>query len=54
MLLAAIYIPLAINNFEVIENSLWFSLLPVVVSASYLILAKNTGSKFRLLAFLSL
>ncbi|MCG9760892.1 MULTISPECIES: LIC_13387 family protein [Pseudoalteromonas] len=41
MLLAAIYIPLAVNNFEVIKGSLWFSLLPIVVGISYLILARN-------------
>lgn len=41
MLLAAVYIPLVINHFSVIENSLWYSMLPVVVAVSYLILAKN-------------
>lgn len=41
MLLAAIYIPLAVYHFELIQNSLWFSLLPVVVGISYLILAKK-------------
>ena len=41
MLLAAIYVPLAIYHFELIQNSLWFSLLPVVVGISYLILAKT-------------
>ncbi|MBT1065194.1 hypothetical protein KJY73_16510 [Bowmanella sp. Y26] len=41
MLLAAIYIPLGIYHFELIQNSLWFSLLPVIVSISYLILAKK-------------
>ncbi|MEJ6472954.1 LIC_13387 family protein [Pseudoalteromonas piscicida] len=52
MLFAAIYIPLAINNFEVIESSLWFSLLPVVVSASYLILAKKYWFKIPFVGFL--
>ncbi|KJY86485.1 hypothetical protein TW73_22670 [Pseudoalteromonas piscicida] len=52
MLLAAIYIPLAINNFEVIKNSLWFSLLPVVVSASYLVLAKKYWFKIPFVGFL--
>lgn len=41
MLLAAIYIPLAVYHFELIQNSLWFSLLPVVVGISYLVLAKK-------------
>lgn len=41
MLLAATYIPLAINHFEIIENSTWFSALPVVVGISYLFLAKK-------------
>lgn len=41
MLLAAVYLPLAIYNFDVINDSLWFSLLPVFVGVSYLILAKK-------------
>ena len=41
MLMAAIYIPLALLHFEVLEQSLWFSGLPVVVGISYLILAKR-------------
>lgn len=41
MLLAAIYIPLSASHFEIIQNSLWFSLLPVAVGISYLILAKK-------------
>ena len=45
ILLAAIYIPLTINHFDVVKNSLWFSLLPVVVALSYSILAKKCWFK---------
>ncbi|QTH72980.1 hypothetical protein [Pseudoalteromonas xiamenensis] len=38
---AAFYIPLAVNNFEIIKNSIWFSLLPVAVGVLYLVLAKT-------------
>ncbi|MBC3767138.1 LIC_13387 family protein [Neptunicella marina] len=41
MLLAAIYIPLAVYHFELIQNSLWFSVLPVAVGIAYLVLAKK-------------
>lgn len=41
MLLAAVYIPLALNYFEIIRDSLWFSGLPMIVAMSYLILAKK-------------
>ena len=40
MLFAGIYIPLSVYNFEVIQQSAWFSLLPVIVGLSYLGLAK--------------
>ena len=39
MLIAAVYVPLAIRHMQVIAGSLWFSLLPVVVGLSYLALA---------------
>ena len=39
MLVAAIYIPLALQHMEVIAGSLWFSLLPMVIGFSYLALA---------------
>lgn len=38
---AAVYIPLAINHLKVIEESLWFTLLPVVVGLCYMALAKR-------------
>lgn len=41
MLVAAFYIPLALWNFPVIENSLWFTWLPVVMGLCYLFLAKK-------------
>ncbi len=37
---ALIYIPLCIFHFEVIENTYWFTWLPVVFSLCYLVLAK--------------
>lgn len=40
MLLAAVYIPLASYHFTLVENSIWFSLLPVAVGFAYLCLAK--------------
>lgn len=39
MLVAAVYVPLAVSYFEIIEQSLWFSLLPTIIGLSYLILA---------------
>jgi hypothetical protein len=41
MLFAGIYIPLALFNFNVIQQSVWFSRLPVIVGLSYLVLAKK-------------
>lgn len=41
MLLAAIYIPLSLFHFSVIQQSIWFSTLPVIVGLSYLFLAKK-------------
>ncbi len=41
MLIAAFYIPLVLQSFAVIENSLWFTWLPVVTGLSYLFLAKK-------------
>lgn len=36
-----IYIPLALNYLEVLQQSLWLSLLPVVMAAAYVVLAKK-------------
>lgn len=41
MLVAAIYIPLTIFHFDVIEQSAWLTTLPVLIGLSYFILAKN-------------
>lgn len=41
MLFAGIYIPLAVSHFSIIQQSVWFSLLPVAVGLSYLYLAKR-------------
>lgn len=41
LMFAAVYLPLAIYHISVIESSLWFTLLPCLVSISYLILAKQ-------------
>ena len=41
MLVAGVYIPLAVSHMNIIQQSAWFSLLPVVIGFSYLALAKN-------------
>lgn len=41
IIFAAIYIPLTILHFSIIVHSLWFSLLPCIISLSYLALAKK-------------
>ena len=41
MVFASVYIQLCLWNFGVIEQSVWFSWLPVVVGAAYLVLAKR-------------
>lgn len=41
ILFAGIYIPLTVFHIEVIQRSVWFSVFPVLVSLSYLILAKR-------------
>ena len=41
ILVAAVYIPLATSYFEIIEQSAWFSILPVITAFSYLALAKK-------------
>ena len=41
MLVAAIYIPLTISHFDVIQQSYWFSLLPVMIGLSYLFVANK-------------
>lgn len=41
ILVAAFYIPLVILDMELISESKWFSFLPVLISLSYLALAKK-------------
>jgi len=41
MLVAAVYIPLTASYFSVIQQSVWFSILPVLIGLSYLMLAKT-------------
>jgi hypothetical protein len=41
MLVAAFYIPLTTTYFNIIQQSVWFSFLPVIVGLSYLVLAKK-------------
>ena len=41
MLVAAVYIPLSTTYFNIIQQSVWFSLLPVIIGLSYLVLAKK-------------
>ena len=41
MLVAAVYIPLTVSYFSVIQQSVWFSFLPVLIGLSYLVLAKK-------------
>ncbi len=40
MLVAGVYIPLAASYMNIIQQSVWFSLLPVLVGLSYLTLSK--------------
>lgn len=49
ILFPLVYIPLSLNHFELIQHSLWFSCLPVVVGIGYLILAKCYWFKIPLL-----
>ena len=52
MLVAAVYIPLTVSYFSVIQQSLWFSLLPVLVGLSYLVLARAYWFKIPFLGVL--
>ncbi len=40
ILVAVLYIPLAVSYFEMLQQSLWFSLMPVLIGLSYLGIAK--------------
>ena len=52
MLVTAFYIPLATTNIEVIRDSEWFSILPVVIGLSYLALAKKYWFKIPFIGIL--
>ena len=39
LIFVAIYIPLSLVNFEMIQQSMWLSLLPIIVGFAYLALA---------------
>ncbi len=41
MLVAGVYIPLTVSHFNIIQQSVWFSFLPVIIGLSYLVLAKK-------------
>jgi hypothetical protein len=49
MLVAGVYIPLAVFYMHIIQQSAWFSHLPVIVGLSYLILAKKYWFKIPLI-----
>lgn len=40
MIFAGLYIPLSFSHIELIQESLWLSVLPVIVGVAYLALAK--------------
>ena len=52
MLVAAVYIPLTVSHFEVIQQSIWFSCLPVLIGLSYLVLAKKYWFKIPFMGIL--
>jgi len=49
MLVAGFYLPLAIFHFNIIQQSLWFTFLPVFIGLSYLLLAKKYWFKIPLI-----
>jgi len=52
ILVAAFYIPLALSNMELIQESAWFSFLPVIIGLSYLVLAKRYWFKIPFIGIL--
>lgn len=52
MLVAGFYIPLTMFYFSVIQQSVWFSVLPAMVGLSYLILAKQYWFKIPFIGIL--
>ena len=53
ILVSAIYIPLTVSHFYVIQQSIWFSTLPVFIGLSYLILAKKYWFKIPFIGVLT-
>jgi hypothetical protein len=49
LLVAAVYVPLALFSPQVIAGSLWFSLLPVILGGCYVVLAKTYWFKIPLI-----
>ena len=49
ILVAGVYIPLSVSYFNTIEQSVWFSVLPVLIGLSYLVLAKKYWFKIPLI-----
>ena len=52
LLVAAFYIPMAASHMALIQQSLWFSLLPSIVGVCYLILAKRYWFKIPFMGIL--
>lgn len=52
MLVTAFYVPLAFINMEVIREITWFSILPVVIGLSYLVLVKKYWFKIPFIGIL--
>ena len=52
ILVAAFYIPLTVNYFNIIQQSAWFTFLPVVIGISYLILANKYWFKIPFIGIL--
>lgn len=49
ILVAGVYLPLSVSYFNIIQQSLWFSVLPVIIGLSYLILAVKYWFKIPLI-----
>lgn len=41
MIVPAIYIPLIVYHYNIIQQSVWFTMLPILIAVSYLALAKK-------------
>ena len=52
MLVPAFYVPLALMDMAVIRENVWFSILPVIIGFSYLVLAKKYWFKIPSLGIL--